>query len=68
MPGVVSLVDQSVKFDMRSRSQMKRRLARRVTFNSLQMWIAVVMTWVVAGPLLLLTPSAALAVRMARVW
>ncbi len=47
---------------------MKRRLARRVTFNSLQMWIAVVMTWVVAGPLLLLTPSAALAVRMARVW
>lgn len=68
MPGVVSLVDQSVKLDKRSRSQMKRRLARRVTFNSLQMWIAVVMMWVVAGPLLLLKPSAALAVRMAQVW
>jgi hypothetical protein len=52
MPRALSLAEQAVQFDKRSRSEAERRVARRSTFNSLRMWLLVAAVWLVAGAVL----------------
>ena len=48
----LSLADQAVQIDLRSRDEALRRVTRRNTFNSRRMWVVVAIVWAVAAAIL----------------